>query len=111
MFKKKVKEVIVTEDKLPEGTDEVVRIRDIIIPPEYHKHKVSWYKIKKAIDYYNENGAFDKPISIMVEITRNDSLNGNKPNKLHLVDEYSRYIAAKYYLGLKTIPVTYISID
>jgi hypothetical protein len=96
---------------VPEGTDEVVRIKDIEIPPGYYQTRVKKYKIDKVVDYYREYGTLDKPISIATEIAHNNTLRGCKANKLHLIDEYSRYIAAKYYLRLKVVPVKYIDLD
>jgi hypothetical protein len=108
---KKIIEIASKEIVVPDDTDELVRIRDIVIPPDFKKTNVKYYKIKKVVDYYEKYGMLDKPISIYPEIYYNSRHFECSPNKLYLLDEYSRYIAARYYLRLKVVPVKYISLD
>ena len=96
-MKEKVKKV-----SFPEGTEDVVRMRDIKIPQTYGLTRVKRYKIQKVIDYYREHGCLDKPISIIAEINER-----KMPNRLQLVDEYSRYIALKL-MGIEVAPIKYI---
>lgn len=85
--------------------DEVVRVSDIIIPEEFSNTRTSKNKIRWAKEYYQRNGHFDKPISVVAH-TNEDGY----PNELLLVDEYSRYLAAVE-LKLQFIPVIYIDIN
>jgi hypothetical protein len=90
----------------PDGTDEVVGIYDIIIPPNFKKTKPQTIKIKRAISYYFKQGMFDKPITVITE-TNESGFN----NKYILVDGYSRYIAASDWMDMRYVPVRYISIE
>jgi len=83
---------------------EFVHIYDIVIPREYSKTRVGHNKVRWAKEYYQRNGHFDKPISVIAEINER-----GKPNVLVLIDEYSRYRAA-IQLGLTEVPVIYIDI-
>lgn len=97
----------IEELNLPEGTDEVVNFSQIVIPPDFKKHKPHMYKIKNAIRYFVlHNNIIDKPISVIAETNEK----GYK-NKLVLIDEYSRYLALVNWLGLKYVPVKYIDIN
>lgn len=90
--------------KAPTGTEDVVRMEDIKIPQIYGFSRIKRFKIQKIIDYYNKHGCIDKPISIIAETNEK-----NLPNKLLLVDEYSRYIALKI-LNIESAPIKYIDI-
>lgn len=93
-------------DKTPEGTDEVVAICDIIISNDFKRTKPRIEKIQRAVKHYLKYGSFDVPITV-IAITNEQGLH----TKFLLVDGYSRYIAAKDWIGLKYIPVKYISIE
>lgn len=93
-------------DKMPEGTDEVVAICDIIISNDFKRTKPRIEKIQRAVKHYLKLGSFDVPITV-IAITNEQGLH----TKFLLVDGYSRYIAAKDWIGLKYIPVKYISIE
>lgn len=88
----------------PTDTEDIVRMEDIKIPQIFGFTRIKRYKIQKVIDYYNEYGCIDKPISIIAETNEK-----NLPNKLLLVDEYSRYIALKI-LNIESAPIKYIDI-
>lgn len=112
-FKKyntKVKQRIFRTDRdfieIPEGTDEVVAICDIIISNDFKRTKPRIEKIQRAVKHYLKLGSFDVPITV-IAITNEQGLH----TKFLLVDGYSRYIAAKDWIGLKYIPVKYISIE
>lgn len=87
------------------GADELVDINDIIIPGNFNLTKPRRVKIIRAYEYFNKIGYFDKPISVVAEVNER-----GKPNRLILIDEYSRYIAAKW-LHMKFVPVKYIDIN
>lgn len=86
--------------------EDEICIHDIIIPKEFSGTTVNERKLQKVVKYYINNGYIDKPVTV-IPITNEKGLH----NKFLLVDEYSRYISAKNWLGLKTIKVKYISID
>lgn len=88
----------------PDGTD-IVRITDIIIPEDFKKTKCSFNKIRWSKEYFQRNGHFDKPISVIAEINER-----GEPNSLVLINEYSRYRAALE-LGLWFVSVKYIDIN
>lgn len=87
---------------LPNGTDEVVRIGDITVPPDFINHPPKQYKIDKAELYYHTNKTIDKPISVLVETNER-----NHPNELILFDEYTRYLVLKKN-NYTHVPVKYI---
>lgn len=89
----------------PEGTDEVVRLRDIKIPQAFAVTKPLDYKMKRCRERYRRLKYLDKPITIIVETNE-----FKHKNKLILVDEYSRYLYAKE-IGLECVPVKYITIE
>ena len=96
----------IEELNIPNGTDEVVHISQIVIPKNFKKHKPHNYKIKAAIKYFVlHNNVIDKPITVIAETNEK----GFK-NKMVLVDEYSRYLALVDWIGLKYIPVKYIEV-
>lgn len=96
--KKKV--VAITE------STEYVHIEDIVIPEDFKNTECSYNKIRWAKEYYQRNGHMDKSISIIAFTNEN-----GKSNELLLVDEYSRYLAAKEHLNLDYVPVKYIDIN
>ena len=100
---KSVKEDI--HNNVPEGTDEVVNVIDIIIPEEFKKTKCGYNKIRWAEEYYIRNRKFDKPISVVAETNER-----GESNKLYLVNEYSRLLAAQN-LWISYVPIKYIAID
>lgn len=91
--------------KNPKGTDEIVHIDDIRIPPCFKKTGCKYFKIERAIDYYLKHKRLDKPITVIAETNEKGF-----PNKLLLVDQYSRYLACRL-LHIDRIPVRYIDID
>ena len=112
-FKKyntKVKKRILRKDidfiETPEGTDEVVAICDIIVPGDFKRTKPRLEKVQRAVKHYLKFGSFDVPITV-IAITNEQGLH----TKFLLVDGYSRYIAAKDWIGLKYIPIKYITIE
>jgi hypothetical protein len=66
----------------------------IEIPYSYLSNPVRESKKNRMIDYYKQNGEFDKPITLI-----------SKQNK-RLTDGYSRYIAAQE-LKVQYVPVVY----
>jgi hypothetical protein len=82
-----------------------VHIEDIVIPDDFKRTHCGHNKIRWAKEYYQRNGFMDKPISVISETNER-----GKPNKLILIDEYSRYKAA-IELGLTDVEVKYIDID
>jgi hypothetical protein len=99
-------EVIPDYYNVPEGTDEIVKIEDIIIPDDFKNTQCSHNKVRWAKEYYIRNGHFDKPISVIVETNER-----GLPNKLILIDQYSRYLAAQKLLWITHLPVKYIDIN
>lgn len=97
-------EAIHSYGEIPDGTDDIVMIEDIEIPDEFKKTKCGYLKIRCAEEYYIKNGHLDKPISVVAEINER-----GLPNKLILVDEYSRYLAYKK-LWMSHVPVKYIEL-
>lgn len=87
------------------GADELVDIDDIVIPEKFKLTKPRRKKIIRAFNYFNKYGFFDKPISVIVETNER-----GKSNKFVLIDEYSRYIAAKW-LHMRFVPVKHIDIN
>jgi hypothetical protein len=75
--------------KLPNETDDIVRIDDIKIPTEFSILVPSREKMNKKAAYYDKQGVFDKPIVVIPEINEKGF-----PNKLVLVDGYINYIIA-----------------
>lgn len=90
----------------PVGTDETVRLWEILIPPDFAKTTPLSYKMKMCKERYKKLGHLDEPITVIAETNER-----GKPNKLLLVDGYSRYLYAKYNIKLKYVPVRYIDID
>lgn len=90
--------------KQPNGTVEFVHIEDIKIPPDFTRSPPRRYKVENAKVFYQQNGCFDKPISLIAETNEK-----GKPNKLVLVDGFARYKAALR-LGIKKLPVTYVDV-
>jgi len=84
----------------------IVDIDDIVIPDDFKRTHCSHTKIRWAKEYYQRNGYMDKPISVIAETNER-----GLPNKLILVNEYSRYLAAINYLDLKYVEVKYIDIE
>ena len=74
----------------------IVDIDDIVIPDNFKRTHCSFNKIRWAKEYYQRNGYMDKPISVIAETNER-----GLPNKLILIDEYSRYLAAKKLFRLK----------
>lgn len=89
----------------PNGTDEVVSIKDIYIPEDYRKTKPADYKVDRVRRYYEKHGYLDKPLLVIAETNEK-----GEHNVLLLVDEYSRYIFAKKN-GFEVVPVKYITIE
>lgn len=109
-YNTKVKQKIFRKDRdfieIPGGTDEVVAICDIIISNDFKSTKPRIDKVKRAVKYFFMFGLLDVPIEV-IAITNEQGFN----TKFLLVDGYSRYTAAKEWIGLKYIPVKYISIE
>jgi hypothetical protein len=88
-----------------EETENYVRLDDIIIPEDFIKAPTGRLKIVHAEEYYMRFGCFDKPISVIAGVNER-----GKPNQLILIDEYSRYQAARN-LNLEFVEVKYIDIN
>jgi len=107
LFKRKKK---VTEEKKvfvnqPKGTEDIVDIRNIIIPPTFAQTEPQSWKMSRCQKRYHQSGHLDSPISVIPE-TNEDG----KSTKLLLVDGYTRYLLARY-IKLKEIPIKYIDIN
>lgn len=89
----------------PKGTDELVRIKDIKIPPEFQKTNPQRRKIIKACEYLHKHGNIDKPIKVIAETNER-----GKRNNIILIDEFTRYLSLLYN-GFEYAPVRYISIE
>jgi hypothetical protein len=108
MFGRKKKDEVVTENQFancPQGTQDIVRMRDIIVPNEYRKSKPVPYKQDKCQKLYHKFGHLDKPLTVIAQTNEN-----NRPNKFILIDGYTRYQLAELY-KLKRVPVKYITIE
>ena len=108
LFKRKKK---VTEEKKifvnqPKGTEDIVDIRNIIIPPTFAQTEPQSWKMSRCQKRYHQSGHLDSPISVIPETNEN-----GKSNKLLLVDGYTRYLLSKKYLKLSKLPVRYIDIN
>lgn len=66
---------------MPIDCDVVMRLKEITIPQSFKNCKPSPMKVKKAMDYYDENGRLDKSITV--------------DGKGVLLNGYVRYIVAK----------------
>jgi ParB-like chromosome segregation protein Spo0J len=100
MIKKKQEKLIV-----PEGTDEVISIYDIRIPPDFSKTPPQHVKIVRACTFIHNHGVIDKPLSVIAETNEKGHM-----NRFILIDGYSRYLALLYN-GIKRVPVKYIDIN
>lgn len=69
-----------------------MKLSEIKVPKQFKKTPPSPTKLIKCIEYYNEHGELDKPITI------------NKNNVL--VDGYVRYIVAQK-MNIEDVPVIY----
>lgn len=90
----------------PKGTDSIVLIEDIFVPQEFKKHPPSDKKKDRCKSMYYKLGYLDKPITVIADINEH-----GRKNELTLVDGYSRYLFAKYYLKMEQLPVKYISYE
>ena len=86
------------DNLLPDGTDELVRITNIVIPNTFRNKRTRQKKIFEVLDYYETHGCFDKPIRV----------SKSKKYGVVLVDEYSRYVCAKYIYNMTYLPVKYV---
>ena len=84
MFKESIQKVI---HKQPEGTEDIVKLIDIKIPPEFTKCLPTKDKIIAKAKYYNKYKVLEHPI--VVEIVTNEK---GRPNKLMLSDGYISYL-------------------
>lgn len=82
-----------------------VHIEDIVIPDDFKRTHCSYNKVRWAKEYYQRNGFLDKPLIVIPEINER-----GLPNKLLLIDQYSRYKAC-IELGLSEVQVKYIDIN
>ena len=85
------------EEKIRAATMTVyqkINIRDILIPKCFKDSPCKRFKVDKAINFYNQCGAFDRPLLL------------ESKDKTLLLDGYSRYLAAKE-LGVKEIAVQF----
>ena len=103
---KELKEEVVHSkfENQPEGTDDVVNIKDIWITNEFRKpeSKPNKFKMIKCRQEYARLGHLDKPIEVRVE--RNEF---GKIIRMILVDKYTRILCG-FEFGLKVVPVKYI---
>lgn len=106
MFRKSKSENVHKFENQPNGTEDVVNIRDIIIPPEFAKSEPCEYKKDRCRRRYYRLGHLDSPISVIAETNEN-----GQPNKLILVDGYTRMLLARRYLRLDKVPIKYIDIN
>ena len=88
----------------PYGTEDLVLLKNVIIPYEFSNKQPKQWKISRVVDYYNENNCVDKPISVV-------KVPSEKTGKCKylLTDEYTRYLFLKSQ-NKKFIPVKYIEI-
>lgn len=87
--------------KIPKDTDDIVKLCDIKIPKNYAILVPAQEKIKKKAAYYDENGCYDSPITVIPEINEK-----GKVNRLMLVDGYINYLQAMF-RNEEYIPVKY----
>lgn len=79
--------VFINRVEFPKGMVELKRLK---VSNDFQKSPPKEYKIEKAINFYENNGRFDKPVKI-------------DKNKI-ILDGYARYIAAQR-MGIKCVPV------
>lgn len=103
-FKKKMYKMLRQKEfnNQPLGTEDIVNISDIIIPPEYKKTQPNKLKMDTFNTLYGVFGYLDKPITVQAELNEY----GN-PNRLLLTNGYGRYLVAKNN-KLSKVPVKYI---
>ena len=92
---------------LPEGTEMLVRLEDIIVPDVFRlrSSKPKYWKMLRARNAYEDNGFIDKPLT--VEVITNEY---GKPTKYLLVDGYTRYLVLSECRVVKA-PVKYIVVN
>ena len=100
-LKKKLYELVHNQ---PYGTDEVILVKDIIIPYNYNNRCPKQWKIDRAVEFYRKHNYIDKPISVV-------KIPNEKTGKCKylLIDEYTRYLAIRSQSN-KFAPVKYIEI-
>ena len=86
--------------KVPEGTDDVIKLEDIVVPNIFKDSHPRRYKINQYTRYFNEHKCLDKPVSVEKGIV-------NGQGYVKLVDQYIRYLIFKK-KGIKNIPVKYV---
>jgi hypothetical protein len=79
--------------KGPEGTEDFVSIKTIVVPEEFLNSHPNPEKTQQVIDYLKQTGHLDEPITI------------NRETKT-LIDGYRRYIVSKKE-NLNLVPVVY----
>jgi len=99
-FKSKVYETI---HKQPYGTEELIDIKDMIIPYCFSlkQSKPKGWKMQKVRDYYNIHNRIDKPIT--VELIMNEK---GMTNRFLVIDEYTRYLILKEN-NIRKVPIKY----
>jgi len=86
----------VVEEKIepmPEGTEDIIPLKSIIVPEEFLKTRPNAQKNQIVIDFVKTNGHLDEPITI-------------DKSTMTLVDGYRRYVVAKQ-LKMTKVPVNY----
>lgn len=86
--------------QVPEGTDDIIKLEDIVIPNTFKDSHPRGYKINQYTRYFNKHKCLDKPILVEKGIV-------NGQEYIKLVDQYIRYLIFKN-KGIKNIPVKYV---
>lgn len=90
--------------KKPDTTEDMVRLKDIKIPPDFTRCLPALEKIRIKSQHYSQHKELDKPIT--VTCTSNEK---GRPNKLMLVDGYISYLILLFN-GEEYAPVKYLYI-
>lgn len=91
--------------KMPHNTDDIVRLEDIKIPPEFTRFLPSREKIIKKAQHYKKHKVLENPITVVCKINEK-----GKPNKLILVDGYISYLILLF-CGQEYAPIIYKYIE
>jgi len=86
--------------QVPEGTDDILKLEDIVVSDTFKDSHPRGYKINQYTKYFNEHKCLDKPILVEKGIV-------NGQEYIKLVDQYIRYLIFKK-KGIKNIPVKYM---
>lgn len=86
--------------KVPQETEDILKLKDITIPDSFKNSHPHRYKINQYTKYFDKYKCLDKPVLVEKGIV-------NGQEYIKLVDQYIRYLIFKK-KGIKNIPVKYV---